>query len=236
MTTTTSTSRRSSSDPAGVAPLAIRCSVRADGDFHLTRQDRARLERTRRAFVDLPWTMTDQCHGTQVVRVTTPGDQDRALADVAITTIDDAVLGVWVGDCAPLVLVGSGREFAVVHAGWRGLASGVVDAAFDAFGESVVEVVMGPTIGPCCYEFGAADLEAVAEGVHATPSDIRSTSSRGAPALDMPAAVRAAADRRGVPVRTIGGCTGCSGDWFSHRVRRDPRRHVVAAWRSVAVA
>ena len=228
MTTTTSTSRRFSSSAGRVA---IACSTRADGDFHLTQQPFDVLEQRRRAFVDLPWTMTDQHHGVDVVHVEAPGDGDGASGDVAITDLDDVVLGCWVGDCAPLVLVGAEREFAVAHAGWRGLAAGVVDAAVTAFSEPVVEVVLGPVIGPCCYEFGDAELLEVALGVSADPSSLRGRTSTGAPALDVIAAVRAACAAHDLDVTTLGGCTGCTYDGFSHRVRRDPQRHVVAAWR-----
>lgn len=231
MTTTTSTSRRSSSSGRSVA---IACSTRRDGDFHLTNQPSDTLEQTRRAFVDLPWTMTDECHGVDVVRVSTPGEGDRVRGDIAITTLDDAVLGCWVGDCAPIVLVGADSEFAVVHAGWRGLAAGVVDVAIEAFGEPVVEAVLGPVIGACCYEFGADDLVAVAEGTHADPDSIRGRTASGTPALNVEAAVRAAVTAHDVPLTVLAGCTGCTYDGFSHRVRRDPQRHVVAAWRPSA--
>lgn len=234
MTTTTSTSRRSSSSGAidhRVGSLRIRCSTTTDGDFHLTDVPRGVLDDRRRALVDLPWTMLDQRHGTGVVRVSSPGGGDRSPGDVAITALGDAVLGCWAGDCAPVVLVGAEREFAVVHAGWRGLAVGVLDAAVDAFDEHVVAAVLGPVIGPCCYEFGAADIAAVAAGVHAAPETLAATSSPGRPALDVPGAVRAALAHRRVPVGTVGGCTGCTFPGFSHRARADRSRHVVAAWR-----
>ena len=231
MTTTTSTSRRSSSSGRTVT---IACSTRRDGDFHLTNQPAAALERTRRAFVDLPWTMPDECHGVDVVRVNAPGDGDGEPGDIAITVLDDVVLGCWVGDCAPIVLIGADREFAIVHAGWRGLAAGVVDVAVDAFSEPVVEAVLGPAIGACCYEFGDDDLIAVARGTHADPAAIRGRTASGTPALDVGAAVRSALAVHGLAVTELAGCTGCTYDGFSHRVRRDAGRHVVAAWRPAA--
>lgn len=238
MTTTTSTSRRSSSSDgstirlaAGRGEFVVRCSTVADGDFHLTAVPSDELERRRRAFVDLPWTMLDQVHGTDVVRVDTPGGHDRTVADAAVTALANAVIGTWVGDCAPVVFVGADSELAAAHAGWRGLARGVLSSTLDAMREPVREMVLGPTIGPCCYEFGADDLRTVASGVGATVDAIAGRTGDAALALDVPAAVRAFADGLGVPLTVMGGCTGCSYPGFSHRARRDPQRHVVAAWR-----
>ncbi len=244
MTTTTSTSRRSSSDPRhrvtpgrGTVigrrlgePVHVRWSVRADGDFHRVDVPLADLERRRRRLVDLPWTMLDEHHGTDVVVVDHPGGNDGASGDVAFTSLSGAALGCWVGDCAPVVLVGEQREFAVVHAGWKGLAAGVVDVAVDTFTEPVIEAYLGPCIGACCYEFGAADLASVADGIGAPVSTITGRTRDGTRALDVPAAVALVCARRSVPLRSLGSCTGCSFDGFSHRVRQERERHVVVAW------
>jgi copper oxidase (laccase) domain-containing protein len=240
MTTTTSTSRRSSSNDraaitvalAGGSELHVTCSTRLDGDFHRVEVPYPELERRRRALVDLPWTQLDEHHGVTVVRVDAPGAADGEPGDVAITDIEGAVLGCWVGDCAPVVLVGAISEFAVVHAGWRGLAAGVIQTAIRAFHEPVAMALLGPAIGPCCYEFGASDLGAVAAGVGDRVGQISGRTRSGQLALDVQAAVTAACRNEGVPVDVIEGCTGCSFPGYSHRVRRDPQRHVVAAWRS----
>jgi YfiH family protein len=59
-------------------------------------------------------------------------------------------------DCVPIAIVAaSGRpRIAVVHAGWRGLAGGVVGAAVEALGPGETAAMVGPAIGPCCYEVG----------------------------------------------------------------------------------
>lgn len=233
-TTTISTSRRSSSDRPLRPAVHVRVSVRADGDFHRTEVPFDELDARRRAFVDLPWTMLDEHHGTTVVRVSEPGEHDGARGDVAITAVEGAVLGCWVGDCAPIVLVGRAAEIAVVHAGWRGLAAGVIDAAVAAFAEPVASALLGPCIGPCCYEFGADDLDAVAAGVGADPRGLSVTTRSGSLALDVPAAVRSALGRHGIEVEVLAGCTGCSFDGFSHRVRGERERHAVAVWQGSA--
>ena len=43
---------------------------------------------------------------------------------------------------------------AVLHAGWRGLAEGVVDAGVRALGSGPTAAIVGPAVGPCCYEVG----------------------------------------------------------------------------------
>jgi YfiH family protein len=59
-------------------------------------------------------------------------------------------------DCLPIaVAVTEGaRRLAVLHAGWRGLSEGVVGAGVAALGDGAKAAVIGPAIGPCCYEVG----------------------------------------------------------------------------------
>ena len=59
-------------------------------------------------------------------------------------------------DCLPIAIArkGSPRALTVLHAGWRGLAEGVVAAGVSALGGGETAAVIGPAIGPCCYEVG----------------------------------------------------------------------------------
>jgi YfiH family protein len=60
-------------------------------------------------------------------------------------------------DCLPIAVARTGGEppgLAVLHAGWRGLAEGVVEAGVAALGPGEKSAVIGPAIGPCCYEVG----------------------------------------------------------------------------------
>jgi YfiH family protein len=60
-------------------------------------------------------------------------------------------------DCVPIAVARTGRDpaLAVLHAGWRGLADGIVAAGVRALGGGPAAAVVGPAIGPCCYEVGA---------------------------------------------------------------------------------
>jgi YfiH family protein len=59
-------------------------------------------------------------------------------------------------DCLPIAIARTdgGRALAVLHAGWRGLAEGVVAAGVAALGAGAKAAVVGPAVGPCCYEVG----------------------------------------------------------------------------------
>jgi hypothetical protein len=59
-------------------------------------------------------------------------------------------------DCLPIAVAATGklRRLAVLHAGWRGLAEGVVEAGVNALGDEPKAAVIGPAIGPCCYAVG----------------------------------------------------------------------------------
>ena len=119
-----------------------------------------------------------------MVRVDAPGDQTGVEADAAFTNVPGARVAVRTADCVPIVLEGDGCV-GIVHAGWRGLAAGVVAATIDAMG-GATSAVVGPHIRPGCYEFGADDLDEVAA---ALGPHVRNTTTWGTPALDLTAAV-----------------------------------------------
>lgn len=211
--------------------MRVRCSERSDGDFHLGEVDPHELEQRRRRFVDLPWSQPREVHGVDVAIVSRPGEHDGADVDALVTGLTDVVIGIWTGDCAP-VAVDGGELIGGVHAGWRGLAGGVLEATVAAMrlnGGPPRRAVLGPCIHPCCYEFDVDDLEPLVDRYGPA---VRSTTVDGRPALDLPAAVRAALDAAGVPLEDRSVCTGCAADrLFSHRVRAERQRQVMAIWR-----
>lgn len=226
--------------PASAAPwvvgtrssVRVLTSARADGDFHRERVPLPVLDARRRRLVDLPWTMPNEVHGTDVVVVERPGGGDGIDADAAVTALTDAVIGIWVGDCAPVALMGA-EVVGGVHVGWRGLEAGVLERAVAAarhLDRGPLEAVLGPCIHACCYEFGDDDLERL---VGRFGPAVEGTTRTGRRALDVPAAVAVALDRLGVPLADRSECTGCHADrYFSHRCRGEAERHVLAVWRA----
>jgi polyphenol oxidase len=114
---------------------------------------------------------------------------------------------VFVADCLPVALAGP-RGVAMVHAGWRGLAGGILAAGAEAVGAT--SAAIGPGIGPCCYEVGQEVLEAF--------SGLGGGIAKGR-MLDLPEVARRQLALAGVErVESAGLCTSCEEElFFSHR-------------------
>lgn len=112
-------------------------------------------------------------------------------------------------DCLPIAIarVDEARVLAVLHAGWRGLSEGVVAAGVRALGEGETAAIVGPAIGPCCYEVGPEVSERF---------DADLTVDRR---LDLWSAAERALRAAGVArVDRVDVCTRCNPDlYFSHR-------------------
>ena len=97
-----------------------------------------------------------QVHGVAVVDADVANDAAPE-ADAAVTRTRRRVLAVLTADCLPLLLCSDdGSAIGVAHAGWRGLAAGVIEAAVAKLGVAPPSVLawLGPAIGPGSYEVG----------------------------------------------------------------------------------
>lgn len=210
-----------------------RFTTAADGNLSILQSDQAALAARRRAVVDLPWTWLRQVHGAGVVVATAPGDGAGREGDAAVTAVPGAVVAVQVADCAPVALLSPEGVVGAAHAGWRGIEAGVLPAAVKAMrelGASEVRAVVGPCIHAGCYEFGARELDRLADRFGPA---VRGTTAAGTPGLDVPAAVRASLAEAGVGadlVDDVGVCTGCDTRYFSHRARGESGRQALAVW------
>ncbi|MCU0726768.1 MAG: polyphenol oxidase family protein [Planctomycetes bacterium] len=155
-----------------------------------------------------------QIHGT-VVREVSRADRGGprvAETDGFVTREVGVALMVFGADC-PLVLLHDplGPAIAVVHAGWRGLAAGILPEALRVLrpAESgAVRAFLGPCAGPCCYEVGE-------EVAGRFPEAAVRREAGGRPRLDLPAAVELSL---GISVdRGAHRCTVCSPGCFSYR-------------------
>jgi len=105
-----------------------------------------------------------QVHGTTVVEH--PGrSTDGQEGDAMVSSRPGQVCAVLTADCLPVFFCSSsGDRVAVAHAGWRGLADGVLEETIKALGEDPADLLawMGPAIGPEVYEVGPELTEAFA--------------------------------------------------------------------------
>jgi YfiH family protein len=181
-----------------------------------------------------------QVHGRIVVEVDAEDaasrgpDGERPEADAALTDRLDRVLAVQTADCVPVLLADRHRRFvAAVHAGWRGCATGVLEAtvaqlATHGAAPGDLLAAIGPSIGPCCYEVGLEVREACCggerEGVGKTAGEWFVPSPAGRPDrlhLDLWRASRDQLLHAGLPAQAIHAaslCTRCHpGLFWSYR-------------------
>lgn len=98
----------------------------------------------------------EQVHGTEVVLAEAAGC--RPVADSCIARRKNAVCVVMTADCLPVLLCDqAGTVIGIAHAGWRGLADGVIEATVEAMEEPGEKLIawLGPAIGPKAFEIGS---------------------------------------------------------------------------------
>jgi len=134
-----------------------------DGDDPAT-VARNRAELAERAGLPSPPRWLRQVHGTRVLRFDpSAGEDAEPEADAAVTSTSGVVLAILTADCLPVVLAArDGGEVGVAHAGWRGLASGVLESTVAAMATAPEGLVawLGPAAGPRTYEIGAEVFDA----------------------------------------------------------------------------
>lgn len=109
-----------------------------------------------------------QVHGAAVVRLD-PAAPDDQVADAAMTDATALACLVQVADCLPVLLCDArGERVAAAHAGWRGLAGGVIEATVAALRQDQPDAGLmawlGPCIGPDAFEVGGEVREAFVAG------------------------------------------------------------------------
>jgi len=156
-----------------------------------------------------------QVHSTDVRRARA-GESGKP-GDGLVTDEPGVPVLAMTADCVPIAIarMGERRGLAVLHAGWRGLAGGIVAAGVEALGVGETAAVIGPSIGPCCYEVGEEvgslfDRDLTVDG-----------------RLDLWTAVERALRSAGVTrIDRVDLCTRCNDELF-FSYRRDGREHGV---------
>jgi purine-nucleoside/S-methyl-5'-thioadenosine phosphorylase / adenosine deaminase len=191
-------------------------TTRAAGNFA---DDDVREALAERLGVDLA--RGRQVHGARVQLVTARPEGSEE-ADGQATALPGVAPLVLTADCLPIALIAP-EAVAMVHAGWRGLAAGVVEEGVRAvreLGGTEIAAAIGPGAGPCCYEAGPEVHEALSASVGRN--------------VDLKLAARRRLSAAGVEqVHDVGLCTICDERFFSHRRDRGlTGRQAGIAWRS----
>lgn len=173
-----------------------------------------------------------QVHGVRVVdaAVASPGTQ----ADASFATARSVVCAVTVADCMPVLLADArGEAVGAAHAGWRGLAAGVIESTVAAIGVPAPRLLawLGPAIGPRAYEVGDEVREAFLKadaGAAAAFAALRP----GHWLLDLYAVARRRLAALGVARVSGGGfCTATdAARFFSYRRDKATERMAAAIW------
>ncbi|MGV8961184.1 MAG: peptidoglycan editing factor PgeF [Stenotrophomonas sp.] len=181
-----------------------------------------------------------QVHGTGALRFATPpqaqGVDTEPVADAAVTSVPGVVLAILTADCLPVVFAArDGSEVAAAHAGWRGLADGMLEVTLAAMQTPAAEVIawLGPAAGPAHYEIGRDVYEAflghdpaAQAAFHATRPDHWR--------VDLYALARQRLQAAGMQAANIHGGTQCTiadrQKYFSHRRDRRSGRMATVVW------
>lgn len=228
---------------SGGLNLGARCGDEASD----VAENRARLA----ACLPSPPVWLDQVHGANVhviaagedpmrraTAAATAGTCPEPVADASVTGCPGVVLAVLTADCLPVMLTDArGRAVGIAHAGWRGLALGVVERAVEALRRCAgpgAEVLawLGPAIGPRSFEVGEDVLRAFCDEDRQCASAFVPAAREGKWLADLYRLARIRLDRAGV-TRVWGGghCTVLEPQrFFSYRRDHGGGRMASLVW------
>lgn len=183
-----------------------------------------------------------QVHGSRVVRLTGADAAAGApvhTADASVTTEPGLACAVQVADCLPVLFAGpGGRGVGVAHAGWRGLAAGVLEATVAALCEAAacapgeLQAWLGASIGPARFQVGADVLEAFGTDPRGAAAPRFTPEQPGKWLADLPLLARERLHAAGVAA--VGGGRWCTvsepSRFFSFRRDRVTGRMAAVVW------
>lgn len=213
----------------------LNLGVHVGDDSAAVLENRRRLVHALRLPSEPLW--LDQVHGKNVIEVderSRPAVGSRPRADAVVTRTSGIVLAIQVADCLPVLFSSrDGRVLGAAHAGWRGLAAGVLEATVAAMATPASDLVawIGPSIGPAYFEVGGEVREAFLVSQSGADSAFH-PNPRGRWQCDLPALARQRLASLGL-TRVDGGewCTAADPvRFFSHRRDQKTGRMAALIW------
>lgn len=170
-----------------------------------------------------------QVHGVAVVEAIATGGAAGKEGDAILTALTGQAIGIVTADCVPILAAASdGSVVAAIHAGWRGLAAGVIEAGIEALrlrsGGSDLVCAVGPAARGCCYEVDDPVRDCLDARYRNQLDEALEPSSAGHYQLDLSLLATRVLERSGIDPARIGTehrvCTICDPDRFES-YRRD---------------
>jgi hypothetical protein len=202
--------------PPGIPGVAFGTNI--EGDARSNSGGRAKFATA--LHISQHWATITQVHGSAVVFADASGHYGDA--DGIVTDVPGLPIVIATADCVPVVLIAS-QTRAVVHAGWRGVAEGVVVEAMrmiERRGDTTTAALIGPHIGSCCYEVGDEVVEAI--------GGFAATTRTGTTSADLARAIRSQLGQ--ITVTDSGICTHDAANLASYRENGTTNRQVTVAW------
>jgi polyphenol oxidase len=177
-----------------------------------------------------------QVHGIEVADLDRLGGtlSGSPVADAAITRQLGRVCAILTADCLPVLFASeNGDVVGAAHAGWRGLAAGVLEATTRSLGTDPRAILawLGPAIGPAHFEVGAEVREALLRGDPGAEAAF-TVNPRGRYMADLPALARSRLRRLGI--ERLHGVEECTfhreHQYFSHRREGKTGRQATLIW------
>ena len=161
---------------------------------------------------------------------------EEPIADASVTSAAGVVLAILTADCLPVAFAArDGSEVAAAHAGWRGLADGMLEATLTAMHTPARDVIawLGPAAGPAHYEIGSDVRDAFL--AHSAQAEAAFAATRpGHWRVDLYALARQRLQAAGMSLADIYGGNQCSiadpTRWYSHRRDRRSGRMATLVW------
>ncbi|MGY6155289.1 peptidoglycan editing factor PgeF [Paraburkholderia graminis] len=228
-------------------PGGLNLGMKSGDDPAVVAANRARLL-TLAGVADAAW--LDQVHAARIVRAEDALREAQAngkptQADASVTDRAGIACVVMTADCMPVLLCDeAGRAVGAAHAGWRGLAAGIVEQTAGRVAElagveaHTLHAYLGPCIGPQSFEVGPDVRDAFLDGAEASERDATASAfvahpqNDGKYLADLPALARLRLQRLGV-TRVVGGdmCTVSERErFYSYRRDRETGRMAALIW------
>ena len=186
-------------------------------------------------YEDLPIQYMDQVHGNRVQSISSVSSPIIE-TDALVSASDNLILGILSADCLPIAISKKdGSVFAIIHAGWRGLISGVIQTCLSSFIKDEIKLTawIGPSISGGFYEVGPELYDAFMKSDEHSQSNFKRVNPKKW-LFDLNGEAKRILNNHNVEVHVSNQCTYTNYDLFySYRRDQTENRLLTMIWRKV---